>query len=502
VTSRFLPASVVFALALSGCSDTAFTGPLAYSQNDKLTVDLSGKPKLQAAVTKAVERLFGSSPNEMKVPKGSSLPDGGRRLGSEWHYEGKRYRYYLKPKEKDAPHEYAESGYALYRRHCLHCHGLSGDGNGPTAPFLYPRPRDYRPGVFKFTSTTSNKPTRADLRKTIMYGLHGTSMPAFIQQMSADEIERVIDYVIFLSARGETELGLIGEAGAAEEKDADAAVNDEVTKGIAQTVFENWKQAETQVEPPRVSRTENTRQSILRGRQLFLGQTKEKLECAGCHGATGVGDGLSFVKREVFQDVVFRGQGPERRKLYDELSILERITSQVDPAQGKEWVPVKELPATIDSTKGFGRIEKLPIAQVLEGMASRGWVVRDRAGGAERVKPAYKPDSKTAKEVARIKAERDLWIASLDVWDNPLRPADLNLGIYKGGRRPIDLYWRVAKGINGVKMPAHAQTFPQEPERLWDIVNFVLALPYQPELLKGATAAPPASAPPATVARK
>src|SRR5262249_20959273 len=27
---------------------------------------------------------------------------------------------------------------------------------------------------------------------------------------------------------------------------------------------------------------------------------------------------------------------------------------------------------------------------------------------------------------------------SLDDWGNPLRPADLNQGIYKGGRRPID----------------------------------------------------------------
>ena len=34
-------------------------------------------------------------------------------------------------------------------------------------------------------------------------------------------------------------------------------------------------------------------------------------------------------------------------------------------------------------------------------------------------------------------------------------PNNLNRGIYKGGRRPIDIYWRIAKGINGAKMPAH-----------------------------------------------
>ena len=76
-----------------------------------------------------------------------------------------------------------------------------------------------------------------------------------------------------------------------------------------------------------------------------------------------------------------------------------------------------------------------------------------------------------------------------------MRPANLNRGIYKGGRRPIDLYWRIAKGINGAKMPAHYPTI--EPERIWDLVNFVLELPYEPKLLEGATlpAAPPASAP-------
>ena len=46
-----------------------------------------------------------------------------------------------------------EGGYAIYRKNCLHCHGVSGAGDGPTAPFLYPLPRDYRKGIFKFTST-------------------------------------------------------------------------------------------------------------------------------------------------------------------------------------------------------------------------------------------------------------------------------------------------------------------------------------------------------------
>ena len=86
----------------------------------------------------------------------------------------------LDDRRASRPRSAQAGGYSLYRMHCLHCHGVSGAGDGPTAPFLYPRPRDYRKGLFKFTSTpTGVKPTREDLRKTIKYGLHGTSMPAF-----------------------------------------------------------------------------------------------------------------------------------------------------------------------------------------------------------------------------------------------------------------------------------------------------------------------------------
>jgi mono/diheme cytochrome c family protein len=54
--------------------------------------------------------------------------------------------------------------------------------------------------------------------------------------------------------------------------------------------------------------------------------------------------------------------------------------------------------------------------------------------------------------------------------------------VYKGGRRPIDLYWRIAKGITGAQMPAHYPGIDHD--QIWDLVNFVLALPYQPELLE------------------
>jgi mono/diheme cytochrome c family protein len=48
--------------------------------------------------------------------------------------------------------------------------------------------------------------------------------------------------------------------------------------------------------------------------------------------------------------------------------------------------------------------------------------------------------------------------------------------MYRGGRRPLDLYWRVHSGINGVTMPASISTLT--PEEVWDVVNFLQVLPY------------------------
>ena len=67
----------------------------------------------------------------------------------------------------------------------------------------------------------------------------------------------------------------------------------------------------------------------------------------------------------------------------------------------------------------------------------------------------------------------------------PAPPEQPEPGRVQGGAAADRHYWRIAKGINGAKMPAH---FPAvDAEKIWDIVNFVLALPYEPTLLEGAT---------------
>jgi mono/diheme cytochrome c family protein len=68
-------------------------------------------------------------------------------------------------------------GERLYRRSCATCHGVSGHGDGPTARFLDPAPRDFTRGVYKLRSTpTGELPTDDDLFRTLTDGVPGTAM--------------------------------------------------------------------------------------------------------------------------------------------------------------------------------------------------------------------------------------------------------------------------------------------------------------------------------------
>ncbi|HEY8503754.1 MAG TPA: cytochrome c [Gemmataceae bacterium] len=100
------------------------------------------------------------------------------------------------------------AGGTVYRRHCMDCHGLTGDGNGPGGRWLVPHPRDYRQGVFKFVSSDPavaiGKPRRADLARTVTHGMDGAGMTSFAA-LAPEEVDAVVSYVTHLSLRGECE---------------------------------------------------------------------------------------------------------------------------------------------------------------------------------------------------------------------------------------------------------------------------------------------------------
>lgn len=92
-----------------------------------------------------------------------------------------------------------ERGKAVYVKRCQACHGERGDGQGPVAPFLDPRPRDFTAGVYKLRTTGSGEPpTDDDLFRTVTRGMPGTAMPAW-PQLPADDRRAVIGYIKRLS---------------------------------------------------------------------------------------------------------------------------------------------------------------------------------------------------------------------------------------------------------------------------------------------------------------
>jgi len=61
-----------------------------------------------------------------------------------------------------------------------------------------------------------------------------------------------------------------------------------------------------------------------------------------------------------------------------------------------------------------------------------------------------------------------------------LHPRDFTRGIFHGGDRPIDQYWRICVGIKGMPMPPYGPSPGSKgvstPEEIWDVVNYVRSL--------------------------
>lgn len=169
-------------------------------------------------------------------------------------------------------------GQAVYMKRCVQCHGVNGDGNGPAADSLYPRPRDYTKGIFKFTSTPyGSKPRRKDLVSTVRKGVTGTSMPRF-NRLPDKDVDAVVDYVMVLAQRGELEFQLAMEADAAEELDPDFVPD------FVDDVTDRWKTAKSGLTQPLTPQPELTPERAKLGREAFLSKG-----CSKCHGEDGRG---------------------------------------------------------------------------------------------------------------------------------------------------------------------------------------------------------------------
>lgn len=97
--------------------------------------------------------------------------------------------------KSDARAEKLRHGREVYANYCAGCHGESGDGNGPAARFLDPKPRDFRVGRLKFATVEGGAaPRDEDYLRILDIGLMGTAMPRFNLLTERDK-EAVVAYV-------------------------------------------------------------------------------------------------------------------------------------------------------------------------------------------------------------------------------------------------------------------------------------------------------------------
>jgi mono/diheme cytochrome c family protein len=168
-------------------------------------------------------------------------------------------------------------GQRIYAQRCAVCHGPDGRGNGPAAPSLIPRPRDFTRGQFKYKSTPAGAPpSDADLVAVVANGLHASAMPYWRDLLSPDDIRAVVAYLKTMSP------ALPASA------PAPLAI------------------------PPRVTADDASR---ARGERLYAAQG-----CAGCHGADGRlratlqdAKGYPVIARDLTAPWTFRGgSAPEQ----------------------------------------------------------------------------------------------------------------------------------------------------------------------------------------------
>jgi mono/diheme cytochrome c family protein len=64
-------------------------------------------------------------------------------------------------------------------------------------------------------------------------------------------------------------------------------------------------------------------------------------------------------------------------------------------------------------------------------------------------------------------------------------PRNLRTNMFRGGRRPLDIFRRIHQGIAGTPMPASGPAAPGAQgtlteEEMWQIVDYVRSLPFEP----------------------
>ena len=321
---------VLLSGTFTGCGKSEFP----FRPNELYTAGLmresgDGDPRVIASeVSKVIEGWFGSSDSptlpEFLLQSGASDIDMDRVLrcaGPVGRAEDEIER-------------------GLFRKHCVNCHGITGDGYGSAAALLAPYPRDFRRGTFKFKSTPAGfKPTREDLIHTLEHGVPGTAMPSFAalnqSREFSQDIDHLAEYIRYLAIRGETERRLIAKV--VREGATLDPTNAELQE-VAIAVARRWQESESAqtIVPSAPSLSEaEMEESIERGREWYA---SELTACVKCHGPEGLGDGLSQDYDEWTKDwTVLAGIDPKHPKEWKEMKLFGALKPVIDRPRNFAW---------------------------------------------------------------------------------------------------------------------------------------------------------------------
>ncbi len=85
-------------------------------------------------------------------------------------------------------------GQTTYVEYCISCHGPKGDGKGVAAKGMYPPPRDFTLGSYKFAYVVGGElPHDEDFYRIIRSGLKGTAMLPW--DISDERLDAVVQYI-------------------------------------------------------------------------------------------------------------------------------------------------------------------------------------------------------------------------------------------------------------------------------------------------------------------
>ena len=147
-----------------------------------------------------------------------------------------------------------EAGEQIYLQRCAHCHGVDGDGVGASTDVVYPKPRDFTSGVYKFRTHHETEDgnwlaSDADIARSIREGLHGSSMPGWETVLTGQQIDQLVHYI----------------------------------KTFADVFEEDAPGSELSF----ANEIPSSPESIARGKEIF----ETVFECYTCHGMDGRGNG-------------------------------------------------------------------------------------------------------------------------------------------------------------------------------------------------------------------